>query len=70
MSNEEFILMHFPKDLFETEAVWLLGNYLEVVQAVAVGKGMKLKPEYLKGVLRNRLVAMKSRAVVRPNLIL
>ena len=70
VSNEEFILMHFPKDLFETEAVWLLGNYLEVVETVAVGKGKNLKPDYLKGVLRNRLQAMKNRAVLRPNLIL
>lgn len=70
VSNEEFIMMHFPKDNFETEIVWLLGNYLHVAEAVAIGNGKKLRPDHLKGVLRNRLLVMKNRAVIRPNLVL
>ena len=70
VSNEEFIMMQFPKDNFETEIVWLLGNYLHVAEAVAIGKGKKLRPDHLKGVLRNRLLVMKNRAVIRPNLVL
>ena len=70
ISNEDFILMHFPKDSFETECVWLLGNYMEVIETVVVGKAKNLKVEHLKGVLSDRLRGMKDRAVLKPDLLL
>lgn len=70
VSNEDFILMHFPKDIFETECVWLLGNFMELVEAAGVGTGKILRPEQVKGVLKNRLNMMQERSVIRPNIIL
>ena len=70
VSNKDFIFMHFPKDVFETDCVWLLGNYMELVETVVVGTGKDLGKEHLKGVLSDRLVAMKKRSVLRPDLVL
>ena len=70
ISNEDFIMMHFPKDLLETECVWLLGNYMEVVETVVVGTRKNLRKDYLRGVLSDCLLVMRERAVLRPNLLL
>ena len=67
-SNEEFILLQFPKDTMDTECVWLLGNYVEIVDTRAVAKNQKLNIDQVKGVLRCRLQGMSDRAVVRPQI--
>ena len=66
ITNLELILLQYPKDTMEKECVWLLGNYVEVVDRQAVSKNKKVKLDQLKGTLRSRLQAMSSRAVVRP----
>ena len=68
ISNEEFILLQFPKDTMEAECVWLLGNYVEIVDNVAVAKNRKLNLDQVKGVLRSLLQGMSERAVIRPQL--
>jgi hypothetical protein len=68
ISNEEFILLQYPKDTTETETVWLIGNYLEVVDSFTVGKNRKLNLDQLRGTLRGRLQGMVSRAIVQPQI--
>lgn len=63
---EEFILLQFPRDTREAECVWLIGNYVEVVDSTVMSKGKKLTVDHLRGVLRSRLQAMSSRAVLQP----
>ena len=70
VSNEDFILMHFLKDTFETECVWQLGNFMELVEAAGVGAEKILRPEQLKGVLKSRFTMMQERSVIRPNIML
>ena len=67
-SNTEFILLQYPKDIQDKECIWLIGNYVEIVDNVTIGKSKNLNVEELKGVLRARLQGMAGRAVVQPNL--
>lgn len=68
-TNEEFIFLQFPKDTLDAECVWLLGSYVELVDREVMGKGRVLRPEHVMGVLRSRLAAMRSRAVLQLTLI-
>ena len=68
ISNEEFILLQFPKDTMEAECVWLLGNFVEIVDNVAVAKNRKLNLDQVKGVMRSRIQGMSERAVICPQL--
>ena len=65
-SNEDFILLQYQKDLQDKECVWLIGNYVEIVDSVTVGKNKNLKLDHLRGVLRGQLQEMAGRAVVQP----
>ena len=65
-TNEEFLLLQYPKDTMDTECVWLIGNYVEVVDSFVVGKNRKLNLDQL--ILRGRLQGISSRAVVQPQI--
>ena len=67
-SNEDFILLQYPKDTKDLECVWLLGNYVEIVDTCVVSKNRVLKREEVRGIIRSRLQRMSCRAVVRPQL--
>ena len=67
-TNEEFILLQYPKDTMDPECVWLIGNYIEVVDSFAVGKNRKLILDQLKGILRGRLQRISGRAVIQPQI--
>ena len=67
-SNAEFILLQYPKDIQDKECIWLIGNFVEIVDNVTIGKSKNLKKEELQGILRARLQGMAGRAVVKPNL--
>ena len=66
ISNEDFLLLQFPKDTLDKECVWLIGNFCEIVTKTVVGKKIRLQPNQLAGKLRSRLMMMKKRAVVQP----
>ena len=68
-SNEEFILLQYPADTLDLECVWLLGNYMEIVDSYVVAKNRILRREQLRGILRTRLLGMSSRAVVWPQIL-
>ena len=68
-SPEEFLLLQYPKDTQDTKCLWLIGNYVEVVDSVVVGKNKKLGVDQLRGILRERLQGMKTRAVVQPVIV-
>ena len=68
ISNEDFLLLQFPKDTLDKECVWLIGNFCEIVSKTVVGKKIRLQPNQLAGRLRSRLMMMKKRAVVQPSL--
>ena len=68
ITSEDFLLLHFPKDIMDKECVWLLGNYCDLVSKEVIGKKKKLGADQLAGRLRTRIQDLKSRAVVQPNL--
>ena len=68
VTNEDFLLLQFPKDVLDSECVWLLGNFCEIVSTTVIGKKRKLGAEQLAGRLRTRLQYIKERAVVQPAL--
>ena len=68
VTNEEFLLLQFPKDVLDSECVWLLGNFCEIVLTTVIGKKRKLGAEQLAGRLRTRLQYIRGRAIVQPAL--
>ena len=67
-TSEEFLLLQYPKDTLDDGCLWLIGNYVEIVDSLAVAKNKKLKVDQLRGILRGRLQGMSSRAVVTPQI--
>ena len=67
-SSEDFLLLQYPKDTQDKECLWLIGNYVEIIDSIVVGKNKVLKVNQLQGILRERLQGMVTRAVVRPQL--
>ena len=65
-SSEEFLLLQYPKDTQDKECVWLIGNYVEIVNSQVVLKNRSLKVDQLRGILRGRLQGMASRSVIQP----
>ena len=65
-SSEEFILLQYQKDTQDKECIWLIGNYVEIVNNEVVAKNRMLKKDQLRGILRGRLQEMASRSVVQP----
>ena len=51
-SGEEFILMMFPKDTMDKEAVWLIGNYCDIVKKISIEKKRKLGAGQVAGIVR------------------
>ena len=68
VSDEDIILAMFPKCMQETECLFLLGNYMQLVDKEVVGKQKELLVDTLRGVLEAKLETVKTRAV--PNLVL
>ena len=68
-SNEDFLLLQYPKDTQDMECVWLIGNYCEIVNSVVVGQNKSLKVDQLRGIIRGRMQGMGSRAVIQPTIV-
>ena len=66
VSNEEFILAMFPKCTEETSVMFILGNYIQVVDDDAVNKQKELREDSMLGVLEAKLQYLKTRAVPQP----
>ena len=63
VSDEEIILALYPKCMQETECLFLLGSYIELVDKEVIGKQKELSVDTLRGVLKAKLEALKTRAV-------
>ena len=63
VSCEELILVMFPRCTEETEVMFLLGNYIELVDKNAVNKQKVLRVDSMKGVLEAKMEFVKVRAV-------
>ena len=68
VSDEDIILAMFPKCMQETECLFLLGNYMQLVDKEVVAKQKELLVDTLRGVLEAKLETVKTRAV--PKLVL
>ena len=66
ITNEDFLLLQFPKDTMDKECVWLVGNYCKIVCKTVIGKKRRLGADKLAGKIRARLQTLRSRAVVQP----
>ena len=63
ISNTDIIMAQFPTCRQEAECIFFLGNYIELVDSEAVSKQKELILDTLVGVLKSRLVPIRSRAV-------
>ena len=63
LSNFTIIMAMFPKGLQETECMFLLGTYIELVDTEAVSKQKELLVDTLLGVLKTKAQYARSRAV-------
>ena len=70
VSSEDIVLAMFPKCTQESEFMFILGNYLELVDKDAVNKQKVLRVDSMRGVLEAKLVFVKERAVPQICLIL
>ena len=60
---EEIILAMFPRCTEETEVLFFLGNYVELVDNNVVNKQKVLRVDSMKGVLEAKVEFAKTRAV-------
>ena len=67
-SNQDFLLLNFPKDTMDKEVVWLIGNYCDIVQKICIVKKRKLSAQQAAGLMRSRLLVLRNRAVVQPKI--
>ena len=67
-STEDFLLLNFPKDTMDKEVVWLIGNYCDIVQKICIVKKRKLSAQQAAGLIRSRLLVLRNRAVVQPEI--
>ena len=63
LSNFQIIMVMFPKGLQETECMFLLGTYIELVDTEAVSKQKELLVDTLLGVIKTKAQYVRSRAV-------
>ena len=70
LSNITIIMAMFPKDMQETECMFLLGTYIELVDREAVSKQKELLLNTLLGVLQTKAQYVRSRAVPQFHLFL
>ena len=70
VSNTDIIMAQFPTCRQEAECIFILGNYIELVDSEAVSKQKELLPDTLVGVIKSRLVLMRSRAVPQVQIVL
>ena len=66
VSNEEFILAMFPKSTEETTVMFILGNYIQLVDSDAVNKQKEIREDSMLGVFEAKLQFLKTRAVPQP----
>ena len=63
VSNENIILAMFPKCTQESEVLFLLGNFIEMVDKDVINKQKELRVESMLGVIEAKLQFVKSKAV-------
>ena len=63
VSNKEIVLAMFPKSRQETEVIFILGNYLQLVDEEVMNKQKVLRVDSMLGVLKAKMEFIKSRAV-------
>ena len=52
LSNEEFLLMFFPREMHENSMVWLVGTYMSWAYEEGVVKGRLLTDHHVRGYLK------------------
>ena len=63
VTNEDIILAQFHKCTQETEILFILGNYIELVDKDVVNKQKELQVDSMQGVLEAKIQFVKARAV-------
>ena len=63
ISNTDIILAQFPTCRQETECMFLLGTYMELIDSEVMSKQKELLLDTLVGVIKSRMVYITSRAV-------
>jgi hypothetical protein len=60
----------FPRESREQELVWLLSNYMHMVQEHCVSRGSAVTLIEVGGGLKERLTMLKTRAVEQPLILM
>ena len=63
VSNEDMILAMFPKCTQEPEVLFLLGNFIQMVDKEVINKQKELRVDSMLGVIEAKLQFVKSKAV-------
>ena len=67
-SNEDFLLLRFPQDIYDKEIVWFIGNFCDIVAKQVLGKKKRLTSDRVSGLIKSRLSTLQTRAVVVPQI--
>ena len=52
LSNEEFLMMMFPKEMHENSMIWIVGTYMSWAYEEGVIKGRVLTDQHVQGYLK------------------
>ena len=63
MIHEDMILVMFPKCTQEPEVLFLLGNFIQMVDKDVINKQKELRVDSMLGVIEAKLQFVKCRAV-------
>ena len=66
VSNKDILLAMFPKCTQEMEVMFILGNYIQLVDNDVVNKKKELRVDSMLGVLEAKLQFVKARAFPQP----
>ena len=70
ISNTDIIMAQFPTCTQEVECMFLLGNFVELVDSEVMTKQKELLLDTLVGVLKTRMVYSRSRTVPQVQIVL
>ena len=70
ISNIEIIMAQFPTCRYEAECMFLLGNFVQLVDSEVMSQQKELLVDTLVGVLKSRIVHVRSRAIPQVQIVL
>ena len=70
VNDQDLISLNFPYSLRENAILWLLGQYIEVVEKEVVLKGVKLDTNFIKCLFKQKKYLARTQAIPDLGIIL